>query len=53
MQEVAQDYGISDVALAKVCRKLQVPLIGPRLLGDEKCRKAVAETASVARLECE
>jgi hypothetical protein len=35
-QKVAERYGISDVALAKVCRQLQVPkpsrgyLLGPR-----------------------
>jgi len=28
VQKLAQGYGISDVALAKVCRKLNVPVPG-------------------------
>lgn len=33
--KVAEEYGVSDVAIAKVCRKLSVPVPGRGLLGEE------------------
>jgi len=37
---VAKEYGISDVALAKTCRKLFIPHAWQRLLGEEGRRTA-------------
>ena len=38
VRDVAKRYGVSDVALAKACRRLSVPAAGPRLLGQASGR---------------
>jgi hypothetical protein len=42
MRELAKDFNISDVALAKRCRGLGIPVTRPRLLGAARRRPGAA-----------
>ena len=42
MRELAKDFGISDVALAKRCRRLGIPVSRTWLLGASRCGPAAA-----------
>ena len=48
VRDLAKRYGVSDVALAKACRRLSVPAARPRLLGQASGR-ADAAAAAAAR----
>lgn len=41
MRTIAQEYGISDVGLAKVCRKLMIPLPGRGYWAKKEAGQAV------------
>ena len=46
VRDLAKRYGVSDVALAKACRRLSVPAAGPRLLGQASGRADAAAAAA-------
>lgn len=51
IQQLAKEYGISDVGLAKVCRKLAVPIPGRGYWAKKAAGKPVAKRPRLKPLE--